>query len=197
MDIKLLKYDKIKKNMNKIILIVFLLFSSNAIANKGSVTGFDIPRFVSLKSNDVNLRIGPSINYPIEIKYIQKNLPIEIIDEFDVWRKVKDFENNVGWVHKKLIKGDRYIITLNKKKTNVDVYNRPRGKILGIVEKNNILKLEKCIKEWCYFDHNQISGWISKKNIWGVYEEEIFNLPLYQTLIDYYWKILDSNFFNK
>ena len=88
-----------------------MLFNLKLYAETGLVTGLKIPRFVSLKSNDVNLRVGPSINYPIDIKYIQKNLPIEIIDEFDVWRKIKDHEKNIGWLHKSLIKGDRFVLT--------------------------------------------------------------------------------------
>ena len=53
------------------------------------------------------------MNYPIELKYTQNNLPVEIIDEFDVWRKIKDSENNIGWLHKSLIKGDRFVLTVS------------------------------------------------------------------------------------
>ena len=67
--------------MRIICLILFFSISFNLSAKTGSVTGLDIPRFVSLKSNDVNLRVGPSINYPIRLKYIFANLPVEIIDE--------------------------------------------------------------------------------------------------------------------
>ena len=88
----------------------------NLYAKKGTVTNLELPRFVSLKSNDVNLRVGPSINYPIELKYIQINLPVEIIDEFDVWRKIKDQQDNQGWLHKSLIKGDRFVLTINNTK---------------------------------------------------------------------------------
>ena len=69
--------------MKIIFVVLYLLIAQNLYGAKGSVTSLDIPRFVSLKSNDVNLRIGPSVNYPIEIKYLQKNLPVEIIDEFE------------------------------------------------------------------------------------------------------------------
>ena len=81
-----------KKYIKIINLILFLFTSLNIYANTGSVTGFELPRFVSLKSNDVNLRVGPSINYPIKLKYIKKNLPVEVIDEHNVWRKIKDHD---------------------------------------------------------------------------------------------------------
>ena len=181
----------------KIINLIFLLFISlNIYAKTGSVTGFKLPRFVSLKSNDVNLRVGPSVNYPIELKYIQKNLPIEIIDEFDVWRKIKDHENNIGWVHKSLIKGDRFILTVNKNENVKNIYNRPNGKLIGIIKSNNIINLENCLIDWCYISHIDISGWISKGYIWGVYKDEIYNQSFYQPIINQYWKILESKFFN-
>ena len=173
------------------ILVFTFLISLNSYAKKGIVTGFDIPRFVSLKSSEINLRVGPSINYPINIKYIKKNLPIEIIDEFDVWRKVKDHENNIGWIKKGLLKGDRYVLT-GIKNHKVKIYNRPNGREIGIIKKNNILKLEICLKDWCNISHQNIDGWLSKKNIWGVYDKELYKIKFYQPLINQYWKILDS-----
>jgi SH3-like domain-containing protein len=180
--------------MFKIILIFSFLISLGSYAKKGAVTGFDIPRFVSLKSNDINLRVGPSINYPINIKYIKKNLPVEIIDEFDLWRKVKDHEDNTGWIKKGLLKGDRYILT-GIKNNNTKVLNRPNGKEIGIIKKNNILKLETCMKNWCYISHQNINGWLLKSNIWGVYKKEIYKVKFYQPIINQYWKILDSKWF--
>ena len=115
--------------MKLIFLILFLCFSLNLYGKTGSVTGLDIPRFVSLKSNDANIRVGPSINYPIKLKYIFENLPLEIIDEFDVWRKSRDQEGNIGWVHKSLIKGDRYIITGSKIDAETDLFSRPSGEL--------------------------------------------------------------------
>ena len=83
--------------MKILIFIYILFFSFYTFGKSGSVTGLDIPRFVSLKSDNVNLRVGPSTNYPITLKYITENLPIEIIDEFDSWRKTRDHENVRFW----------------------------------------------------------------------------------------------------
>ena len=181
--------------MRKYISILVLLICSNLYANKGPVTNLDMPRFVSLKSNDVNLRVGPSVNYPIELKYTQNNLPVEIIDEFDVWRKIKDSENNIGWLHKSLIKGERYILTGYKNEKEINLYNRPNGKIIGIIKKNNILDLKMCIINWCKVSQNKIKGWLLKKNVWGVYDFEIYNAKFYQPIINQYWKILNSKIF--
>ena len=183
--------------MKILIIIIFTILCFDIYAKKGPVTNLQLPRFVSLKSNDVNLRVGPSINYPIELKYTQNNLPVEIIDEFDVWRKIKDSENNIGWLHKRLIKGDRFILTINKNNSTKKIFSRPNGNQIGMVEKNNILKLESCLKHWCLVSHQKIRGWLSKDFVWGVYETEVYNQSFFQPIINQYWKVLDSKLFNQ
>ena len=173
-----------------------LCFNFNLYGKTGSVTGLDIPRFVSLKSNDANIRVGPSVNYPIKLKYVFQNLPLEIIDEFDVWRKSRDHEGNIGWVHKSLIKGERFILVNYNTNKDVKLYNIPNGKIIGIIKKNNILDLNLCILNWCKVTQNKFSGWLLKKNIWGVYDNEIYNVKFYQPLVNQYWKILNSRLLN-
>ena len=182
--------------MQLIPLILFLCFSLNLYGKTGSVTGLDIPRFVSLKSDDANIRVGPSVNYPIKLKYVFQNLPLEIIDEFDVWRKSRDHEGNIGWIHKSLIKGDRFILINYDTNRDTNLYNIPNGKIIGIIKKNNILDLNLCILDWCRVTQNNFSGWLLKKNIWGVYKTEIYNVKFYQPIINQYWKILNSRLLN-
>ena len=183
--------------MKILIIILSILICLNLYAKKGPVTNLELPRFVSLKSNGVNLRVGPSINYPIKIKYIQNNLPVEVIDEFDVWRKIKDYQNNVGWIHKSLIKGDRFVLIVIKKEKIKNIFNRPNGKIIGLIENNNILNLKSCLINWCHVSHKKIKGWVSKDLVWGVYENEVYNQSFYQPIINKYWQILDSNFIEK
>ena len=177
-------------------MVMCICISFNLYAKKGSVTNLDLPRFVSLKSDDINLRVGPSVNYPIKLKYVQKNLPVEIIDEFDVWRKIIDHENNAGWVHKSLLKGDRFILILITNGNFKNIFNRPNGNIIGTIQNNNIVILESCIYKWCYISTNEIKGWVSKNNIWGVYKDELYKISFFQPLINQYWKILDNKFFN-
>ena len=177
-------------------LILFFLISFNLCAKTGSVTGLELPRFVSLKSNEVNLRVGPSTNYPIKLMYITKNLPVEIIDEFDAWRKIKDHNKTIGWLHKSLIQGERFVLTGYKNDTDVALFNRPNGSVIGVIKKNNILNLKSCVLYWCKLSHENINGWALKENIWGVYEIEIYNNKFYQPIIDQYWKILNIKLFN-
>ena len=182
--------------MQLIPLIFFLCFSLNLYGKTGSVTGLDIPRFVSLKSDDANIRVGPSVNYPIKLKYVFQNLPLEIIDEFDVWRKSRDHEGNIGWIHKSLIKGDRYILTGHHSKLDIKLFSRPNGKVTGLIKNNNILELNSCTINWCKVSKDSVRGWVFKKNIWGVYESEIYKTRFFQPLINQYWKVLNSKWFN-
>ena len=174
------------------LIIIFLVFKINSsYAQKyGAVTGYEIPRFVSIKSSEVNLRIGPSINYPIKIKYTIKNFPVEIIDEYDVWRKIQDIEKNEGWIHKSLLKGDRYGIINSEPNVESFLLNYPHGNIKGEIGNNNIVKISKCLKKWCLVKIDNKSGWIEKNKLWGTYNNEIYKISFIQPLIDSYWKIL-------
>jgi len=174
--------------IKKIILIVICLYTISILAEEnkvGPVTGYKIPRFVSLKSDNVNLRIGSSINYPIILNYITLNMPIEIIGEYGFWRETKDIDNNIGWIHKNLIKGDRHVI-FNKKAL---AYDMPEGSIIGEIGENNLGKINKCLLKWCLIKIENQKFWVLKSTIWGVYKNELYNRPYYQPLINYYWKI--------
>ena len=171
-----------------IILVLFLFISLNNYAKTGSVTGFDLPRFVSLKSNDANIRVGPSKNYPITIKYIVKNFPLMIIEEHSNWRKIIDFEKNIGWIHKSLIKGERYGIIISEENNIIKVYNTLNGKIIGKITKGNIVSIEKCKIQWCLVSVNKNKGWVNKRNIWGVKDKEIYKIGRSQIFIDYFIK---------
>ena len=156
----------------------------------GQSTGFKLPRFVSTKYNESNLRVGASKDYPIQLTYTLENFPLEIIDEHDVWRKIMDFENNQGWMHKSLLQGDRYGIINTSHDQPAQIYNKPKGKLIGKIGNRNIVKINNCFGLWCYISFNKYKGWINKLNIWGVYAEETFNMPFYQILINLYWKII-------
>ena len=130
--------------MNILIKIFFILyvflFSNLILANSiGVETGLEVPRYVSLKSNDSNIRVGPSKNYPIAIKYKINNFPIKIIEEYEDWRKIIDYEYNTGWIHKSLIKGDRSVIVISSNNKNIYIFNTIKGKKIGEVTEKTIL----------------------------------------------------------
>ena len=176
------------------VFISIIIFSQVCNAEIGKETGLEIPRYVSLKSNDANIRVGPSMNYPIEIKYIIKNYPLKVIDEYEEWRKVEDFKKNIGWIHKSLISGSRTGIILSKDNKKIELLNTLDGNVIGEIGKGNIIYLKKCKIDWCLVSDGNFKGWINKKNIWGVKQYEIININLLQKIEDLYW--VSINYFN-
>jgi len=183
------------KNITMQIVMAFILiiiFSQASNADIGKETGLEIPRYVSLKSNDANIRVGPSKNYPIEIKYIKKNYPLKVLEEYEEWRKVEDFKKNIGWIHKSLISGTRTGIVLSNDDKTIKLLNTLGGDIIGEIGKGNIVFLEKCKTDWCLISSGNYKGWIDKKYIWGVKEKEIIKINFFQKFEDTYWNSVNN-----
>ena len=183
-------------NMHIIIAIIsIIIFSKVCNADIGKETGLEIPRYVSLKSSDANIRVGPSMNYPIKIKYIIKNCPLKVLEEYEDWRKVEDFQKNFGWIHKSLISGTRTGIVLSNDNKTIKLLNTLNGNVIGEIGSGNIVFLEKCKIDRCLVSFGDYRGWIDKKNIWGVKEKEIIKISIFQRFEDLYWKSV--NYLNK
>ena len=178
--------------MFKFVLIFLILISCKIFADEvGSNTGFKIPRFVTLKIDNANLRIGSSKNYPILLNYTAKNLPLEILEEFEDWRRIIDYGGNQGWIHESLLKGERFVIVDYNNQNYIKIFNKPEGKEIGKVGKKNILKIKICLKKWCKITKkNHITGWVNKKYLWGVYNDEVVNIPFYQAITNFFWKTI-------
>jgi SH3-like domain-containing protein len=167
-------------------IIIFLLFApavgSAGEANKMEVfhtSGLPLPRFVSLKDEKTHVRAGPGEKYPIQWVIERKSLPVEIVLEFENWRKIKDIEGQEGWVFQGLLSGER--TGLIQAKDKVPVYKKPYDKIdknsiLSIyLEPSVLVRIEECEGGWCEIESSGFSGWLQRKYIWGVYESENFD----------------------
>lgn len=138
-------------------------------------TGLPIPRFVSLRSNEINLRSGPGIRYPIEWVYRRRGLPVEIIDEFSTWRRIRDWEGTVGWVHQSMLSGERTLRILpNEDGSPVLLREDPGAASEAVAElrPGALGKLESCENEWCYATFSGLEGWLSRDDFFGIYETE-------------------------
>ena len=184
--------------MKAIGIFIIIIYCNFSYANSGTVTGLELPRYVSLKSNESNLRVGPSKNYPILIKYIIKRYPLKVIEEYQDWRKVLDSKNNTGWLHKSLITGERTGVIISDVDKKISILNIDEGMPIGEVKTGSIVKLNKCKKNWCLISRNKNKGWIKKKYIWGVEKDEELNISYLQSFIDFYFKtinVLSRSFF--
>tara|TARA_B100001564_G_C20239900_1_gene490034 strand:- start:106 stop:468 length:363 start_codon:yes stop_codon:yes gene_type:complete len=118
-----------------------------------------------LRNNEVNLRLGPSFDYPIKIIYKKKYLPVLVKDKSDNFRKIQDHENNSGWIH---------ISQLSKKKSGITIediilYKRPTiySKPLANIKIGRLLIVSKCKENWCKIKTEKYSGWVKKSSVWG------------------------------
>lgn len=136
-------------------------------------SGQPIPRYVSLKSGEVNVRVGPGKRYPIRYVYKRAGLPVQIVEEFAHWRKIKDFEGSVGWVHKGMLSGVRMAMILDKPQ---NLYGRPEVSDSPVMraEPTVIGHVQACLPDWCLLEIAERDGWIRKPDIWGVGREEVF-----------------------
>lgn len=130
-----------------------------------------IPRFVSLRVDDVNLRAGPGERYPIEWVYHRKGLPVEVTAEFDVWRKIRDSQGTTGWVHERMISPKRSVIIEGALRT---LRESPEHSAAAVAqaEPGVIARLLACRSAWCRIAAQGITGWLPRDELWGVYPDE-------------------------
>ncbi len=150
---------------------LWLFYAFPALA--AGASGLPVPRFVSLKSDEVNVRTGPGTRYPIAWVYRREGLPVEVIEEFDMWRKISDSEGTAGWVHKTMLEGKRNVVIKGKKAQIVRTDHDKDAKPLLKVEPSVTARLLECTKTWCRIQVSDHKGWIEKTGVWGVYKDEI------------------------
>ncbi len=132
----------------------------------GDVTGLPLPRFVSVKSNKVNVRRGPNATYQIDWVYTRAGIPLKVIAEYGNWRKVEDFQGEGGWVHSRLLSGKKFIIVLIEGATLRRKPNR-KAPAVATIEKGVIARLISITGEWSEISMNSYSGWVRNDSIWG------------------------------
>jgi SH3-like domain-containing protein len=138
-----------------------------------SDTNSPVPHFASLASDKVFMREGPTYAHPILWVYHRKGLPVRIVAQYDVWRRVEDSEGTVGWVHSSMISQSRTVLVTSRARVRrTDATGSP---ILALAQSGVVAKLEACVALVCEIETAGTEGWIEKKNIWGVEPGEIFH----------------------
>ena len=123
--------------------------------------------FLTLRNDKVNLRLGPSFDYPVKILYKKKFLPVLIQDKSDNFRKIRDHENNTGWIHISQLSKKKAAIVTEDKLTlfkSSTIYSNP----IAIIKKGRLLKIKKCKKDWCKVITGDFKGWVKKESLWGL-----------------------------
>mgnify|MGYP001226320977 CR=1 FL=1 len=140
------------------IIILFLLWSQTLSANE---------YFLTLRNEKTNLRQGPSFEYPIKLFYKKKFLPVLVQDKFENFRKIRDHENNSGWIHISQLSKKKAAITIDDELliySKPSVYSRPSA----ILKKGRLCKILKCKEDWCKVKVENFKGWVKKDGLWGL-----------------------------
>lgn len=158
-----------------ILALVFtaVLVAQGAIAeDRGPVTNLPIPRFVSMKASEGNVRRGPSLTHRIDWVYKHRNMPLEVTGEYGHWRRVRDREGAGGWVHYSLLSGVRTVIVAQD---NVVLHGRPDTRTTPVaqLEPGVVARLGECNDDWCRLSAGGYRGWARKEMLWGVKPDEI------------------------
>ena len=149
--------------MQKIIIISLFIFFYLTVFSQANDE-----YFLTLRNEKVNLRQGPSFEYPVKIFYKKKFLPVLVQDSSGNFRKIRDHENNSGWIH---------ISQLSKKKAAIvidgslimfksaTIYSNP----VAILKEGRLVKINKCKDIWCKVKSGKFKGWIKNENLWGLF----------------------------
>lgn len=141
-------------------------------------SGLPLPRFVTLGTDEANLRTGPGRRYPVEWVFVRRGMPVEIVAEFDTWRRIRDWEGVEGWVHQSLLSGRRGLIVLGDDLASLWSEPRDDSTLVARVEPGAMGRVRRCppVEEthhaWCWVEISGFSGWMRRDRLWGVYADE-------------------------
>jgi SH3-like domain-containing protein len=155
-----------------VIALLVLLVAAAPLATAGEAGRNDkLPRFVSLRSDQVNLRVGPGGNYPIEWVLTRKEMPVEMLREFEHWRMIRDWQGTEGWVHERMVTFKRSVIVKGEIRT---LRHRPdpASSPVARAEPGVIARLLECQGPWCRIEAGNVTGWVQRSGVWGVYPDE-------------------------
>lgn len=147
-----------------------------AVAAGQGTSGLPLPRFVSLRADEVNMRTGPGVQYPVEWVYVRKDLPVEVIAEFETWRKIRDWEGTQGWVHQSMLSGKRTVIIMGDVRL-LRAEDDAKSLVNARIEPGVIGRLLDCPNGngWCQIEIDGYKGWLRHVDFWGAYKNEVFD----------------------
>jgi SH3-like domain-containing protein len=157
-------------------LLAVLLMSPLApqaqAADRGSVTNLPLPRYVSIKSGEVNVRRGPSLTHRVDWVFTREDMPVEITAEHGHWRRVRDRDGAGGWVHYSLLSGTRTVIV---DQDMLALHSRPdpAAPANAHLEQGVVARLDNCTPDWCRLSAGGYRGWAPKTALWGVKPDEV------------------------
>jgi SH3-like domain-containing protein len=161
-------------------LMIFAALAGMAAAQPASETvgpasGLQLPRFVSLKADKVNMHVGPAKNHEVKWRYQRAGLPVEITGEYENWRRIRDSDGTEGWVYHSLLSGRRTgMVTLRSKDEVFPLRAKPgaESRVVAQLQSGVLGTVKRCAGGWCRFLGEGFDGWLPQEKLWGVYPNE-------------------------
>ncbi|WP_187432276.1 hypothetical protein ROLI_032960 [Roseobacter fucihabitans] len=155
------------------VALVITGVASTAVArDNGPVTNLPLPRYVSMKASEGNVRRGPSLTHRIDWVFKHRDMPLQITAEHGHWRRVEDREGQGGWIHYSLLSGVRTVI-VEQDMLQIRTRPEPEAPVAAALEQGVIARLGTCGPEWCQLRSGGYRGWAPKSRLWGVAPDEI------------------------
>jgi SH3-like domain-containing protein len=156
-----------------------------AMAAEGP-SGLPLPRFVTTRSNPINVRVGPGTKYGVAWVYVKAGTPVEIIQEFDTWRKIRDADGSEGWLHQNLLQGKRAGLVAPASAEPVALRRDPNDQagVRAWLTPSFRVDIKECDGKWCKViatahplngSPQSFDGWVHQGDLWGVYKDEAFD----------------------
>ncbi|WIJ25182.1 SH3 domain-containing protein [Devosia sp. RR2S18] len=170
-----------------IVLSMLLGLAAPALAQASNPSGLPLPRFASTRSDPINVRVGPGTKYDIAWTYVKSGLPVEIVQEFDTWRKIRDVDGTEGWVHQNLLSGTRMgFVTpvLANAEIPLRANRSDESSVRARLGPGLKVTIKQCDGEWCEVSATggeagqrsaTYSGFLHQEELWGVYPQEEFD----------------------
>ncbi len=160
--------------LGTVAVLCTLLSGAAQAEERGKVTNLPIPRYVSLKASEGNVRRGPSLSHRIDWVFRRRDMPLEVTDEYGHWRRVRDRDGQGGWIHYSLLSGVRTVI-VEEDMAALLMKPDPAAPVNARAEAGVIAELDECLPDWCRIAAGGYRGWVQKSAIWGVDAGEVRN----------------------
>ncbi len=160
-------------------IVTSIIVSAGAVAlaqQANTPSGLDVPRFVSLKFDHINVRRGPGMDHEIDWVFRRKGMPVQVIAESDHWRRIRDVEGSTGWIHRTMLDSQRTILILEEMRPLREEPSRESDPV-AFAEPGVVAELLRCQPDWCQVRSDKIQGWIRTEFVFGLTDDDLTTAP--------------------
>lgn len=161
--------------MRRLALILLLIVAPVLVSEapvRAQASGQPVPRMVSIKATEANVRTGPGVDYPIRWVYQRLDMPVQVIAEFEKWRKIRDWEGDEGWVHVALLSSRRTVL-VTAPETTMRQRAAEGSPAIARLAQGMVARIDLCQPDWCLVTVQGYDGWLKREHLWGLEPGEL------------------------